>query len=124
MSDLIDSLLPTALDCGLTHGQFWDMSLPEVGDVIESHIRKDTEQQKQELARAHFLAKDIGQYVCLILNGSDSVEILELWDYFPELFKAEKAIVEKEHAERQLALYKEQMQDFAYRHNSLRGGGK
>lgn len=122
MSDLINNLLLTALDCGLTHDQFWDMSFLEVGDVIESHIRMDTERRKQELAQAHFLAKDIGQYVSLVLNGSDNVTIMELWDYFPELFAEEKAVVEKEQAERQLAVYVEQMKDFAYQHNNLKGG--
>lgn len=124
MSDLINNLLLTALDCGLTHDQFWDMSFLEVGDVIESHIRMDTERRKQELAQAHFLAKDIGQYVSLVLNGSDNVTIMELWDYFPELFAEEKAVVEKEQAERQLAVYVEQMKDFAYQHNNLKGGGE
>lgn len=71
----------------------------------------------------HFLARDIGQYTALAVQGSDNVQMMELWDYFPELFKEEKEAIEKVQQERQLALYKAQMEDFTYRHNSRNGGG-
>lgn len=80
---------------------------------------------KQRLIEKHFLAKDIAQYVSLILNGSDEVQIVELWDYFPELFGEEGPEVEKKRQENELAVYKAKMIDFAYRHNHARtGGGK
>lgn len=98
------------------------MALPEIGDVIDSHARRETARYKRDLTLAHFHAKDIGQYVALVLNGSDKVEILELWDCFPELFGEEETSVEKERSERQLAVYKAQMIDYTHRHN--KGGGK
>lgn len=78
---------------------------------------------KQRLAEKHFLAKDIAQYVSLAINGSKDTKIMELWDYFPELFSNEEPEIEKKRQEQELAVYKAQMIDFAYRHNHARSGG-
>ena len=105
--------------------QFWGLSLAEIQDFLESYERKERRQMKQRLIEKHFLAKDIAQYISLILNGSKDVRIMELWDYFPELFGEEGPEAEKKKQERELAAYKVQMIDFAYRHNHARKrGGK
>lgn len=78
---------------------------------------------KLRLIEKHFLAQDIAQYVSLVVNGSNENKVLELWDYFPELFEDESAITEKKRQEQELAVYKAQMIDFAHRHNHARAGG-
>ena len=78
---------------------------------------------KLRLIEKHFLAQDIAQYVSLVVNGSNENKVLELWDYFPELFEDESAIAEKKRQEQELAMYKAQMIDFAHRHNHARAGG-
>lgn len=78
---------------------------------------------KQRLIEKHFLSKDIAQYVNLVVNGSKDSKILELWDYFPELFGEEGPEVEKKRQENELVVYKAKMIDFAYRHNYARSGG-
>lgn len=78
---------------------------------------------KLRLIEKHFLAQDIAQYVSLVVNGSNENKVLELWDYFPELFEDESAIAEKKRQEQELAVYKAQMIDFAHRHNHARAGG-
>lgn len=90
---------------------------------MESHARKQKAEYKRDLMLKHFLAKDISQYISLILGGS-KVKILELWDYFPELFEQEREAVEEEQKRRQMEVYKAQMIDFANRHNHRNGGGK
>ena len=94
-------------------------------DILESHERKERRKMKQRLIEKHFLAKDIAQYVHVIVNGSKDFKIMELWDYFPDLFGEEGPEAEKKKQERELAAYKVQMIDFAYRHNHARErGGK
>lgn len=78
---------------------------------------------KRRLIEKHFLAQDIAQYVSLVVNGSNENKVLELWDYFPELFENESEIAEKKRREQELAVYKAQMIDFAHRHNHARAGG-
>lgn len=78
---------------------------------------------KLRLIEKHFLAQDIAQYVSLVVNGSKDNKVLELWDYFPELFEADGASAEKKRQEHELAVYKATMIDFAHRHNHARAGG-
>ncbi|WP_313074716.1 hypothetical protein [Lacrimispora sp.] len=90
---------------------------------MESYERKDRKQTKQRLIEKHFLAQDIAQYVSLVINGSKDSQILELWDYFPELFENQGSEINKKKQEQEVAVYKAQMIDFAHRHNHARIGG-
>lgn len=99
------------------------MSIGEIQDILESYERKQRKQTKQRLIEKHFLAQDIAQYVSLILSDAKDVEALELWDYFPDLFREEGPHIKKKKQEQELAVYKAQMIDFAYRHNHARSGG-
>ena len=78
---------------------------------------------KQRLIEKHFLAQDIAQYVSLVVNGSKDNKVLELWDYFPELFDTDGVNAEKKRQEHELAVYKATMIDFVHRHNHARAGG-
>lgn len=118
-------MYPTALDCGIAPERFWELSLGEIQDILESYERKKRQHMKERLAEKHFLAKDIAQYVSLIIYGPKDTKIMELWDYFPELFGDEKPAAEDKIQEQELAVYKAQMIDFAHRYNHARtGGGK
>lgn len=121
---MIGELYPAALDCGLASETFWKMSLGEIHDYMESYGRREKARMKQEVSEKHFLAKDIAQYVGVILNGSKDNTLLELWDFFPGLFGEEKIQVEKETQIRQMAVYKAQMKDFVFSHNSQKGRGE
>lgn len=113
-------MYPLALDCGIEIPAFWKMSVIEIQDYIASYERK----YKQRLSELHFLSKDIAQYVNLVINGSDGNESFELWDYFPGLFEKEREEAEKRIKDQKMAVYKAQMKDYAYRHNSKNGGEK
>lgn len=97
--------------------------MAEIQDSLKSFERKERKKTKQRLVEKHFLAQDIAQYVSLVVNGSKDTKLLELWDYFPELFESEDTNSEKKRQERALAVYKAQMIDFAHRHNHARTGG-
>lgn len=95
----------------------------EITDLMESYERRKIAAAKQELLAKHFLARDIGQFVALVVHGSEQVQIMDIWDFFPELFREEKMEAEKKQKEEQLAIYKAQMLDFMHRHNSRQTGG-
>lgn len=107
----------------MTPERFWTLSVGEIKDSLESFERKERKKTKQRLVEKHFLAQDIAQYVSLVINGSKDTKLLELWDYFPELFESEDTNFEKKKQEHDLAAYKAQMIDFAHRHNHARAGG-
>lgn len=95
----------------------------EIEDILESYHRTERTNLKQRLIEKHFLAKDIAQYIGLIIKGSEEIKIMELWDYFPELFETEKTESEKIRKEQEMAEYKAKFIDFAHRHNRARSGG-
>ena len=126
MSDYIDGLYDAALNCEIMPEEFWNLSILEACDRIDSFRRREEQRQKQTLVGLHFLAKDISQYVGCILGGREDVKPLELWDFFPELFQSEKVAAEEQRKTRELAEYKARMTDFAHHHNyawEKKGGG-
>lgn len=102
--------------------RFWQLSLLEITDFMDSKVRSMKREQKQKLTDLHFLTQDIGQYTALALHGSDNVRIMELWDFFPQLFAEEKEESKRVQAS-QMAVYQAQMLDYALRHNHKRKGG-
>lgn len=121
---MIDRLYPAALDCGMTGKEFWNASLAEILDVMDSYSRREERKLKERLSGLHFLSKDIAQLIGLIFCGKEGERALELWDYFPELFERERESAETIQRQQDLAVYKAQMNDFAYRHNHARTGGE
>lgn len=121
---MIDDLFPLALDCGISPERFWELSIPDIIDIMECSRRQEERKVKRELMNLHFLARDIGQFTAVAIQGSDKVEIMELWDFFPDLFGREHEETEKKIQEKQLAEYKARFNDFAIRHNHARAGGE
>lgn len=79
-----------ALDCGVPADAYWDLTLREVVDIIESGERK----RKDEISRLFTLADAISSRVDFIFSDPkkrNSSDIIQPWDYYPELFKDEKA---------------------------------
>lgn len=103
--------------------QFWECSVAEIQDYLESYERRERQEIKQRLSEKHFLAQDISQYVGLLLGGKKE-ELLELWDFFPGLFGQEGRTAQENRKAQEMAVYKAQMQDFALRHNHARNGGE
>lgn len=121
---MIDRLYPAALDCGMTSREFWNASLAEIMDVMDSYSCREERRLKERLSGLHFLAKDIAQSVGLVFGGKEGDRVPELWDYFPDLFERERESAETIQRQQELAVYKAQMSDFAYRHNYAQTGGE
>lgn len=111
-------MYPAALDCGIDPERFWNLTIPEISDLMESYERRSAAKVKQDLLSKHFLAKDISQFVALLVHGNDQIKIQELWDFFPELFGDMKEDSERKKAEQQLAVYKAQMLNYVNRYNN------
>lgn len=97
---------------------FWEYSLREVVDLIESHNRKLTAKTKEKYYHNYTLAQMISNNVARLL--SSDVESLTVYDYAPELFKKEKEELDELKKQRDLELHKERMRLFAERFNVRR----
>ena len=74
---MIDDLFPLALDCGISPERFWELSIPDTIDIMECSRRQEERKVKRELMNLHFLARDIGQFTAVAIQGSNKVEIME-----------------------------------------------
>lgn len=103
---------------------FWELSVAEVYDLIESYRRKqeqETEKIKQRLkVDAVFnatLARQIGEYVALLFSKEARLTPLE--QLYPNLFTEERKDDDGSmFVEQELDYYKAKMDDFAFWHNA------
>ncbi len=116
-------MYPIFLDCGYTPSLFWDLSLAEVLDVIESKKRREkaeydhqVEELKTQAIMNQVHARQIAEFLALSILGNENIKLTKLSEYFPDLFKddSEKA------ANEQILLHKARMEEFAFWHNHKR----
>ncbi len=106
------------LDIGGKPLDFWDLTVLEIREMIESYNRVKIQERKEKIIDSYILSRMITNHVSLLL--SNDAKIVELWEYAPELFVEEQQAVEQERQIQVLLLHKERMRDFAERHNRKR----
>lgn len=103
------------LDIGGKPLDFWDLTILEIRDMIESYNRVRIQKQKDKIIESYRLSQMIANNVSLLL--SKDAKPLEVWDYAPELFQEEREQVEKARLAQELKLHQERMRLFAESHN-------
>lgn len=103
------------LDVGGEPLVFWDLTVLEIRDLIESYNRVRIQKQKEKIIESYRLSQMIANNVSLLL--SKDAKPLEVWDYAPELFQEEKEQVEQARLAQELKLHQERMRLFAESHN-------
>lgn len=124
MTEKIWEIYPVFLDAGYTPSLFWDSSLDEIIDMLDSVARRHKQEaerleteKKLEIQMLNVQAQQIMEYISLLLPGDDKQQRLTpLKEFYPHLFSNEKDIKE-EQATLQLALHKARMEDFMYWNN-------
>lgn len=87
---------------------FWDSSLYEILDILESYARRKKQNRKQQLADVFLLAEVLTAQVSLLFSDKKEIELPHPWDYAPELFEKEKESYQKYREEKELEEYKQQ----------------
>ena len=103
------------LDIGGEPLVFWDLTVLEIREMIESYNRVRIQKQKDKIIESYRLSQMIANNVSLLL--SKDAKSLEVWDYAPELFQEEREQVEKARQEQEMRAHKERMRSFAESHN-------
>ena len=118
-------LYPSFLDFGYAPSFFWDLSLQEVYEIIESRQRinereqeKETYNLKTKLIINSILARQIAENVACIF--SKDAKVTDVYDLMPELFKEEKEQAQRKVAENQWKLHKAKFMAFSEEHNNKR----
>ena len=122
---MIYGVYPGFLDCGYAPSLFWDSSLDEIIDLIESYNRREEQRVKEEETKIKtqislnwVLAQQVGEHFSIAMGGKSN--LTPLYDYFPDLFKREKEEADRQKQMNQLQLHKARMEDYAYQHNERR----
>ncbi len=103
------------LDIGGRPLDFWDLTVLEIREMIESYNRVTIQKQKEKIVESYRLSQMIANNVSLLL--SKDAKPLEVWDYAPELFQEEREQVERARQEQEMRMHKERMRAFAESHN-------
>lgn len=103
------------LDIGGKPLDFWDLTVLEIREMIESYNRVNIQKQKEKIIESYRLSQMIANNVSLLL--SKDAKPLEVWDYAPDLFQEERDQVEKARQEQEMRMHKERMRAFAESHN-------
>lgn len=103
------------LDIGGKPLDFWDLTILEIKDMIESHNRVTIQKQKEKIVESYRLSQMIANNVSLLLLKE--AKPLDVWDYAPDLFQEERNQVEKARQEQEMKMHKERMRAFAESHN-------
>nr|DAK17855.1 MAG TPA: hypothetical protein [Caudoviricetes sp.] len=112
---MVERLYPMFLDIGGKPLDFWDLTILEIRDMIESHNRVTIQKQKEKIVESYRLSQMIANNISLLL--SKEAKPLDVWDYAPDLFQEERDQVEKARQEQEMRMHKERMRAFAESHN-------
>lgn len=103
---------------------FWSSTIIELQNRIESYNRVTVRKNKEKAIFNTILAKQIGEQVAMLFDDKKEIQPMQLWQWYPNLFEAEKEDYEVEKRNNDMGLYKARMKDFMYRHNVNRKGGE
>lgn len=104
-------MYPLALDCGVPVDLYWNLTLQEIVDIIESETRR----RREEIGRLFVLADAISSRVAYFFSDPKKrreSDIVQPWDSYPSLFETAKEAHEDRKEQRQdaeLEAYKARM---------------
>lgn len=117
MSEYIFKCLESALDCGISEADFWQMTLAEIKRAIESKIRTNKTEAQQKAIFDYVLATLIGKNVERLLSTGD-VTMPTLEEVYPSLFVDKAKAREEEKAIKQAELSAARFRQYANFHNT------
>lgn len=92
--------------------------MDEIRDLIKVYTKHKEEKTKETIMYNYSLANYIRIFIGSIL--SKDVEIPNIYELYPDIFKDELEKNRKERIEQELLLHKERMREYAVRMNELR----
>lgn len=98
--------------------EFWDYSLAEVNDLLESQERKREKDLKTKTLENCQLGYIVAGNISRFMN--QNVNAIKPWDIYPELFEEEKKLYEIKREKDDLETYKQRKREYAAMVNAKR----
>ena len=117
-------MYPAAIDAGIPIELFWNSSVNEIIDMMESHYRETERKRKQKIMDDFLLAEVIAHNVAIMLFSENDKKSMEMpWDYYPSLFEKEKELYEEKKRQIEFEEYKERRREYIAEFNRRRHQG-
>lgn len=103
--------------------QFWDSTILELHDIIESKTRMTKTEEKVKAGHIFVLANAISSRIAYFFaNEKDRTEdmILQPWEAYPELFSEEKEHITQQKDDKEMELQRQRVIDWANHMNAMR----
>ena len=110
LSDWIDRLYSDALDIGISIETFWNSSLSEILDMMESYKRVQYEKTRERILFMYQHAEWTAQHIAAKFDSKQRVPYP--WDSFPEMFSVEKEVFEENRQKQELEEFKERRRNY------------
>lgn len=101
-----------ALDSGISIDTFWNSSLNEIMDMLESCAREEKRKRKEKIMDDFILAEVVAINFASIFFNDGKTKVPKPWDYYEKLFTEEKVVFEKEEREREFMEYQARRKDY------------
>lgn len=110
------------MDCGIEPDAFWESTLNEIVDMMESYARSKTRERKQKIRDDFVLAKALTFNMSTLLSD-EKKEFCNPWDFYPNVFEEDKKLYEHQKLEAELADYRDKRRRWADEFNRRRQQG-
>ncbi len=110
LSERIYYLYQDALDIGIPIERFWNSSLAEVLDMLESHKRVRQYQTKEKLLFIYQLSEWTADHI--MSKWDKDYPVPHPWDTYPDLFQEEQALFEESRQRQEFEAFKERRRQY------------
>lgn len=113
------------MDCGVPITAFWESSIPEIEDLIDSFYRMERQREKLRIGQLFILAEAVATRVAFSFSPKedrDSSLVLQPWDIYPELFAVEKKQAGEAEEDQEFLAFKAARKRYAAEFNKRRRG--
>lgn len=109
------------LDFGISTDEYWQLTLSEMEDIIDSRNRTFELEEKRRIDGLFLLADAISSRISYLFSSEENrVEPVRQWDVYPILFADEKKLHEDAMQDIEFEAYKEKRRKYAVEHNIRR----
>jgi hypothetical protein len=110
------------LDYGISIDTFWNSSIGEVLDYMESYKRRKEKEKREAVLMQFMLANLISERHPMVDKGKNPVS--SPWDYYPDLFNEDKLEHDRIQQEVQFEEYMSKRRKAMMAYNNSMGGGE
>lgn len=112
-----------AIDAGISIEAFWNYSLNEIIDILESISREEKRRRKEKIIDAFIIAEVTAMNLAALFSSDEKIKFPKPWDYYDKIFDEEKEVFKQQELERQLEEYKEKRRAYVAEVNRRRQQG-